>query len=286
MNLQALRQHQIPSQRVTYGAKDAILYALSLGAGIDPLDAHQLRLVYEKNLAVLPTFAAVLAHPGGWMTHPSLEVNYAKLLHGEQTLTLHRPIPSHGTVDATYQVTAVVDKGEGKGALLFFDKLLSDTQTGERMCTVTSALFLRGDGGCGSFGTPPPALPEYPAGSIEFVDELKTAANAALLYRLNGDLNPIHADPAAAAQAGFDRPLLHGLCTYGVVGYLLTRTVCEHDPARLRFLGARFSSPVFPGETIRIEGRRTNQGVHFRALVPERSAVVLTHGFAQVGPAS
>ena len=111
-----------------------------------------------------------------------------------------------------------------------------------------------------------------PSPRVEFCDELTTPLNSALLYRLNGDLNPIHVDPVAARKAGFERPILHGLCTYGVVGYLLTRSVCGHDPARLRSLGARFSAPVYPGETIRIEGCRSDGAVHFQATVPERQA--------------
>jgi acyl dehydratase len=117
----------------------------------------------------------------------------------------------------------------------------------------------------------------------EFFDELRTPLNAALLYRLNGDLNPIHADPVAARKAGFERPILHGLCTYGVVGYLLTRTVCGHDPARLLSLGARFTSPVYPGETIRVEGTRNGDSVRFQATVPERNQIVLSQGYARIG---
>ena len=119
-------------------------------------------------------------------------------------------------------------------------------------------------------------------GDLEFIDELKTPVNAALYYRLNGDRNPIHADPVAASKAGFDRPILHGLCTYGVVGYLLTRTVCNHEPSRLRSLGVRFSSPVYPGETIRVQGASSAKGVQFQAIVPERNQVGLSQGFARI----
>ena len=282
MKLQALLEHRFPPQRIAYGPKDTILYALSVGAGADPVDPHQLRLVYEKELCALPTMAAVLAHPGAWIANPVFEVNFLKLLHGEQNLTVHRPLPAKGEIAASYRVPAVVDKGEGKGALVYFEKQLADSATGELLCTVSSTLFLRADGGCGSFGTPPPPLPGGTPGTTDFADEIKSPLNAALLYRLNGDLNPIHADPDAARKAGFERPILHGLCTYGVVGYLLTRTVCGHDPARLRSLGARFSSPVYPGETIRVEGARTADGVQFQALVPERSQVVLSQGFARI----
>ena len=283
MDLQALREHRFEPKRVTYGAKDTILYALSVGVGSDPLDANQLRLAYEKGLVALPTMAAVLAHPGAWIAEPRFKVNFLKLLHGEQGLTVHRPLPAESQIEANYRVRAVVDKGEGKGALVYFEKDLEHASSGEPLCTVSSTLFLRADGGCGSFGTPPDPLPAPAAGAPEFSDEIKTAVGAALLYRLNGDLNPIHVDPAASAKAGFERPILHGLCTYGVVGYLLARTVCGNDPARLRSLGARFSSPVFPGETIRIEGRRGDGGVYFQASVPEREQVVLSQGFARVG---
>ncbi len=282
MNIDALRKHEFAPQRTTYAAKDAILYALSVGAGADPVDAHQLPLVYEPDLRVLPTMAAVLAHPGAWIANPRFEVNYLKLLHGEQGLTMHAPLPPGGDIESTYRVQAVVDKGDGKGALVYFEKQLRSTG-GQPLCTVYSTLFLRADGGCGSFGTPPAGLPADTAPAPEFFDELRTPLNAALLYRLNGDLNPIHADPVAARKAGFERPILHGLCTYGVVGYLLTRTVCGHDPARLLSLGARFTSPVYPGETIRVEGTRNADSVRFQATVPERNQIVLSQGYARIG---
>ena len=165
---------------------------------------------------------------------------------------------------------------------MYFDKVLKDLATGEALCRVSSTLFLRADGGCGSFGTPPAASPPTADGEVKFADQLQTAVNAALLYRLNGDRNPIHADPEAAVRVGFSWPILHGLCTYGIAGYLLTRTVCDDDPARLRSLSVRVSSPVYPGETIRIEGRRSARAVHFEAVVPERNQVVLSQGYARI----
>jgi acyl dehydratase len=282
MNLQALLAHRFPPQRLRYDSKDTILYALSVGVGADPSDPDQLRLVYEKNLCALPTMAAVLAHPGAWIANPAFEVDFLKLLHGEQNLTVHQPLPAEGEIEATYGIPAVVDKGKGKGALVYFEKRLANAGTRELLCTVASTLFLRADGGCGSHGTPPSPLPNDASATRQISDEIRTPVNAALLYRLNGDLNPIHADPEAARKAGFDRPILHGLCTYGVVGYLLTRTVCDHDPSRLRSLGVRFSSPVFPGETIRIEASREAEAVRFRAMVPERGQVVLSQGYATI----
>jgi acyl dehydratase len=282
MKLQALQDHRFPVQRVSYSHRDSILYALSVGVGADPLDVNQLRFAYEKSVEALPTMAAVLAHPGAWIANPAFEVDFYKLLHGEQNLIVHRALPAQAEIEASYRVPAVVDKGAGKGALVYFEKQLTDVASGEKLCTVSSTLFLRGDGGCGSFGMPPPTLPAAPISQVEFTAELKTSISAALLYRLNGDLNPIHVDPAAAAKAGFDRPILHGLCTYGVAGYLLVKTVGGSDPTKLRSLGARFSAPVFPGETIRIEGARSAEGVHFKASVPERDLVVLSQGFASL----
>jgi acyl dehydratase len=282
MKLEALRAHEFASRRLSYTDKDTILYALSVGAGENPVDAQELGLVYEKNLHALPSFAAVLAHPGAWIANPRFEVNFLKLLHGEQNLIVHRPLPAQGEIEATYGVTAVVDKGEGKGALVYFEKKLADAASGELLCTVTSTLFLRADGGCGSFGTAPAPLPVAPQAIREVIGEVATTPRSALLYRLNGDLNPIHVDPQASAKAGFDRPILHGLCTYGAVGYILTRHACGYDPSRLKSLGVRFSAPVFPGETIRVEGVRTPQGVHFQAVVPARSQVVLSQGYAAI----
>lgn len=285
MNLDALRTHRFAAQGAAYTDKDVILYALSVGAGGDTLDQSELRLVYEKDLHALPTFAAVLAHPGAWITDPKFGVNYLKLLHGEQSLEVHAPLPPSAQVEAAYRVVAVSDKGEGKGALVFFEKAISDAGSGQLLCTVSSTLFLRADGGCGGFGTPPAPLPAAPEHGFEVLDELKTGIHWALLYRLNGDRNPLHVDPAASAKAGFDRPILHGLCTYGIAGYLLVRSVCALDPARLRSLNVRFSSPVFPGESIRLEGARSPDGVFFRAVVPERNQVVLSQGFARIQPA-
>jgi len=282
VNLEALRDHRFPVTRVAYTDKDTMLYALSVGAGADPSDPRELRLVLENELCALPTIAAVLAHPGAWIAEPRFGVDYPRLLHGEQQLIVHRPLAPAGEIDASYRIAAVVDKGEGKGALLYFEKELRDAASSELLCTVWATLFMRGDGGAGSFGTPPEPLPSIPDLEFERLDELKTSIGAALLYRLNGDRNPIHADPAAAARAGFDRPILHGLCTYGVAGYLLTRTVCNHDPTRLRCLAARFSSPVYPGETIRLEAAQRSDQVFFRATVPERGELVLSQGYARV----
>jgi acyl dehydratase len=283
MKLDALREHTFPTQRMKYFDRDTMLYALSVGAGVDPLDEKELGLVYEKQLSALPTMAAVLAHPGAWIANPRFEVNFLKLLHGEQNLVVDKPLPPEGDLVATYGVRAVVDKGLERGALVFFEKKLADAGSNELFCTVSSTLFLRADGGCGNFGTPPDPLPPAPVDGFEPLGEVRTTLRSALWYRLNGDRNPIHVDPAAGAKAGFEKPILHGLCTYGVAGYVLIRAVCDYDTKRLSSLGVRFTAPVYPGETIRVEGVRVDDGVHFRAVVPERDqVVVLNQGYARI----
>jgi acyl dehydratase len=282
MNLEALKAHRFEPKRVKYTWKDTALYNFSVGGGADPLDEKELTFVYEKKLTALPTIAAVLAQPGAWIADPKFEVNFLKLLHGEQTLEVHNPIPPEGEIEGSYAVQAVVDKGKDKGALVVFEKKLTDVASNQQLCTVTSTLFLRADGGCGNYGTPPAPQPTPPTKEFAPIGEVKTGERWALLYRLNGDLNPIHIDPTAGKKAGFERPILHGLCTYGVVGYILTRTFCDYDTSRLQSLNVRFSSPVYPGETIRVEGVRDGGNVYFQAVVTERNQVVLSNGLARI----
>jgi acyl dehydratase len=255
-----------------------MLYALGLGYGSDPLDPAQLGFVYEANLRTVPSMCCVLAHPGFWAKRPELGIDWLKLLHGEQSFEIHRPIPPEGTVTASYEIAAVADKGAGKGAILHFIKTLDDANTGVRLATIRSVLFLRGDGGCGSFGDIPTearALPEQiPSQTID----IPTLPQSALIYRLSGDYNPIHADTEAAAKAGFERPILHGLCTLGIATRAVIATFGDGMPHRLKSLSARFSRPVFPGETIRTEFLPTDSQIRFRARVVERDLVVLDRG--------
>jgi acyl dehydratase len=282
MDLEALRTHRFEPRRCAYTDRDTLLYALSVGAGSAEFDQRELALLYERDLVALPTMAAVLAHPGAWIADHKFGVRFEKLLHGEQRLTVHNPLQASGELEAGYEVVAVKDKGEGKGALLYFEKRLLDVSTGRRVCTVLSTYFLRGDGGCGSFGLPPDELPEMPTEGLRVIGELVTDRRAALLYRLNGDRNPLHVDPAFAAKAGFKQPILQGLCTYGISGYLIARHLCDFDVTRLRTLSARFTSPVYPGETIRLEALAGARGVSFQARVVERDCVVLGQGLARL----
>lgn len=280
MNLEALREHKFEPTITPYSDRDVMLYALSLGVCNDPLNADELHFVYEKDLVVLPSITAVLAHPGAWIANEKFAVDFVKLLHGEQRAEYLRPLPAQGELRSEFAVSAVVDKGEGKGALVYFNKALFDNATGDHLCTVSSTLFLRGDGGAGGFGEAPPPLRSIPAREPDFVDELPTNPRSALFYRLNGDRNPIHADPEIARLAGFDAPILHGLCAYGICGFSVLRKAFAYDTTRLASLDLRFSSPVYPGETLVVEGWKSNDGVSFQAKVKERDKPVISNGFA------
>ena len=272
----------LPEIRQRLTPKDCMLYALGLGLGADPLDGKQLRFVYERDLQALPTMAVVLAPLGFWMKNPEVGVDWKKLLHGEQAIELHRPIPTEGDLIGRSRIAALVDKGKDKGALAFIERTISDAATGETIATLKSTSFLRGDGGFGGPSGPTPEPHALPARAPDIVFDQKTIPQAALIYRLSGDYNPLHADPEVAAHAGFRQPILHGLCSFGIAGHAILRTVCDYDPARLKSLKLRFSSPVYPGETIRTEMWMDGEDVSFRARVTERDIVVLNNGLARV----
>jgi acyl dehydratase len=280
---QKILNWQFPEIEHTYSERDTILYALGLGCGSDPGEAGELKYVYERGLVALPTMAVVLASPGNWLESKESTADYSKVLHGEQYLSIHRPIPAAGSVIGRGRVKDLLDKGREKGAVLYVERQILNKADGEPIATMTSAAMLRGDGGFGGKPGPQPAphaLPDRPAGlSLD----LKVAPNAALIYRLSGDRNPLHADPAAAAKGGFKLPILHGLCTYGVAGRAIIKSCCGNDPSRLKALQARFSSPVFPGETIRTEMWPESSRVSFRARVVERDVIVLNNGLATLG---
>lgn len=274
-----LMARPFPDVVQSYGIKDTILYALGLGLGQDPLDPAQLRHVYEEGLVALPTMAVVLAGPGFWLREPDTGVDWPKVLHGEQGLTLHRPLPVEGKVIGRLRIDEIIDKGAGRGALMYTTREVLDAASGDLLCSITSTSFLRGDGGFGGPTGPirqPHAVPETPP-DAHF--DWSLGQHAALLYRLNGDWNPVHADPKVATQAGFAQPILHGLASYGVAGWSLANLVCQGDAARITRLDLRFTSPVYPGETLRTEvWRRADGAAAFRVRVPARDVTVLNNG--------
>lgn len=289
-----LKQRAFAPIRQHYAERDTMLYALSLGLGSDPLDEAALPFVFEGKaggLRALPTQAVVLGYPGFWAREADTGIDWVKLLHGEQRMRLHRPLPASADIVGHNRITHLSDKGEGKGAIMVTERRL-ETAQGELLATVQQVSFLRGDGGYSlrdggqPSDAPLPALQPVPEERApDFTDTRAIRPEAALLYRLMGDYNPLHADPAVAAAAGFARPILHGLASYGLVGHALLRQCAGGDPARLRALDIRFAAPVYPGETLVTEiWRVPGQLNHFqlRARVAERDKVVLSHGWAEL----
>lgn len=266
----------------SYSARDTMLYALGVGAGADPLDASDLKFVYEDGLQALPSMAVVLGYPGFWMKNPATGINWQQLLHGEQGLVIHQPLPAAGTVIGRTRVTHIVDKGAGKGALVFSQRTVTDKASGELLATLTGTTFLRADGGFGGPAGPAPAPHPLPDRAPDASLDLATLPQAALIYRLSGDYNPLHADPKVAAGAGFPRPILHGLCTFAVASRALLRLACDNDPTKLKAMQVRFSAPVFPGETIRTEIWRDGHIISFRCKAVERDLLVLNNGRAEI----
>jgi acyl dehydratase len=264
--------------------RDTILYALGVGAGADdPTDPSELQFVYEEGLKALPTMAVVLATPGFWARDPAYGLDWKRLLHGEQSTVLHAPLPVEGALTAVFTTEAIYDKGPDKGAVVYSARRIYDGE-GRHVATSRQASFFRGDGGFGGSAEGQPKPHAIPERSPDLTLEARTRPEQALVYRLSGDYNPLHIDPDIATQAGFKAPILHGLGSYGVVGRVLLKALCDYDPTRLKRLDVRFSSPVYPGETLQIEVWREGAGrAAFRARVPERNVIVLQNGFAEFG---
>jgi acyl dehydratase len=282
INYEKLLALKIPDVEHTYTDKDAMLYALGVGLGHDPLDLKQLDFVYEKNLKALPAFAAVLGYPGFWARELDSGIDWVKIVNGEQGVVLHQPVKPSGTVIGRSRIVEAIDKGAGKGALVYTERKITDKASGTLIATVTQTTFARADGG---FGGPPresPPVHKLPDRAPDLTCDLGTRPEQATIYRLSADRNPLHIDPDVAKAAGYPRPILHGLATFGVVGHALLKAVCDYDPTRVRSFAGRFSAPVFPGETIRTEMWRDGDVVSFRALVPDRNVVVMNNGRAEV----
>ena len=267
----------IPTIRQTLRWQDTALYNFSIGLGQDPMDTAQLDFVYEPRLRAMPSMAVVLGYPGFWIRDPGTGVDWVKVVHGEQSLILHQPLPVEGELTGISRVTGIVDRGAGKGAMVYSSREVRDA-AGTLLATLEMTTFARGDGGYGGPAGPVKAPHPEPEGAPDITVDLPTRPEAAIVYRLNGDFNPLHIDPDIARAAGFERPILHGLCTFGVVCHALMRTLCDYDPARFGRMDLRFSSPVYPGETIRTEIWRQPGGAAFRARVVERDKVVVSNG--------
>ncbi len=277
---------ELPSLHFRYSQRDALLYALGVGAPADPLDSSELRFVYElhADFQVLPSFAVLFSKGliSQLMTGCIAGIHYEPmlLLHGEQELDLHRPLPASASVISRLRIAEIHDKVSG--ALIKF-AVESATEAGEKLASARTSVFIRGIGGFGgqrgeSVQLPPPPRPP------DIVHAEATVPAQALLYRLTGDANPLHADPKMAARGGYHAPILHGLCTYGFAARAIIKHCCGNDAARLRSIRARFSQPVFPGETLLTEIWSLPEGeIRFQTRSKERARVVLSHAAARLG---
>jgi len=276
-----------------YDEKDVMLYALGVGMGRDPLDEKELAFVYENNgLKVVPTFASVInrgeAPPERQRMPQKSSINFALVVDGERRITIHKPLPSKCEVVSDERMLAILDKGEGKGAILVQERVTREAGSGDKLFTIVSSIFARGDGG---FGGPSsknmsqggPELHEIPTRAPDLVKECDTRPDQAFLYALSGDRNPLHRDPAFAKMVGFPRPILHGLCSYGTACRAVLSTCAQYQPERIRQFDVRFSKPVFPGETLVVEMWQDGGTISWRASVKERpGTVVLNNGLCLI----
>ncbi|NKJ38519.1 MaoC family dehydratase [Rhizobium sp. SG570] len=280
ISARSLMEFPIPEARQTVSARDAILYALSVGYGTEPLDAAHLRRVLERDLLVVPTLANVVAHAGPWMQDAG--VNWQRLVHAEQRLTIHRPLPLDRPLLSRSRMLSIVDRGADKGMFATFERSIVTLPEETPIASIVQTNACRGDGGCGSAGVPLDPLTPVPERVADAMFSIRVPRDAALLYRLNGDLNALHVDPAYAAQAGFPRPILHGLCTFGYAGYAIGRALGAEGIADVGFIAARFTSVVFPGDRLEVDIWREDREVYFRARVPERGVTALDYGNARL----
>jgi acyl dehydratase len=281
LDLARLLAFTIPQPRQQISREQVALYALSVGLGQDPLDPLQRAFVDPTcDLRVMPTMALVLAHPGFWLGDPESGVDASNVLHADQMIELHAPLPVEGVVTSRSKIVGLVDKGPGKAALLRTETMIED-EHGTALARLLRTTFLRGGGGFG--GEDEPAAPPVPMPhrAPDHVVDQTVRPEQALLYRLNGDLNPLHADPEVARRAGFAQPILHGLCTMGFVCHALLKALAGYDEQRLRAMRLRFTGIVFPGETLRTEIWDDGS---FRARVVGRDAVVVEQGSATIAP--
>lgn len=270
-----LLNYELPEIRQRYTARDAMLYALSVGLGRDPLDACDLAYVGRRHdPLVLPYMAVVLGYPGFWLNAPDIGADTVRLLHGEQGMELFHPIPAAGELIGKTRVIEAVDKGE-KGLLLYSEKTLTDAGTGVLIARTSATHVLRGDGGMANAGKQARPAHTMPGSPPDWTVRVHTRPEQALVYRLNGDYNPLHSDPTIARAAGFPRPILHGLCTFGMVSHAVSRQLQPEAEGAVRSVSLRFSGPMYPGETLSVEVWRDGS---FRAKVVERDAIVIDNG--------
>ena len=284
LDYEKLMAWQEPEIIQRYSIQDTILYGLSLGYGSNPIDQNELCFVYEKKLEAIPSMVTILASPWGWLYRAKVGVNPTLAVHGFQGIHIHKPLPVATEVGSVLKVTGIEDKGANRGAIVWFERNLYETISGDLLATIEASMFCRGDGGFRGSKDEDGyrQLVQRPTRPPDFTRYYATLPQSALIFRLHGDLNPIHADPLVALKAGFSRPILHGLCTYGMATKAILETCCDSNPRRLKSIDTFFSAPVFPGDVIEFRIWSNHHSVYFEAVVSLRDAIVLKGGSAEV----
>jgi len=263
----------------SYTQRDSIIYGLGIGLGKDPMDATELKYVYENGLMAFPSMATNFQYKSTLLLKAKL--NMIMIVHGEQGVTLHQPMPASADVISDTKVINCFDRGASKGAIIEVETNVRLKKDNSPLCTLTNKTFARGDGGFGGEDVPA-SIPVKLNDTPDIVHEVTTTADQALIFRLSGDSNPLHSDPNFAKMAGYPKPILHGLCSYGVACRSIVETLCEKDSKKLKKFNVRFSSPVFPGETIVTEMWKKDDEIHFQSKVKERDKVVLKNGVCEI----
>lgn len=283
INCEQLMAMKKLGQKYSYSDRDVILYALGIGMGADPLDEKELAFVNEatataRPLKVVPTFASVAA---GFAEPGKFNLN-SLALDGERDITFHSTLPPAAHITADSCVIAVYDKGKHKGAVIRFQTVLKASH-GEPLATLVTSYFARGDGGFGGRSQGQPKPHQMPSRMPDRVVSIRTRPDQGLIYRLCGDRHPLHSDPESAKQFGFAKPILHGMCTYGITCRGILQTYADYDPSAFRRHAARFSSPVYPGEAVTLEIWRDGNVISFEASVKERCVTVVKNGMTMLG---
>ena len=271
-------------QKYSYGDRDVMLYAYGIGLGADPMDEKELAFVNEavatpRPLKVVPTFASVAA----WGAGPGdMNLNRVMVVDGERDITFHKPLETAAHITADSSVLAAFDKGKDKGAVIRHQTVLKNSD-GEPVATLVASRFARGDGGFGGPSDGQPEPHQVPNRAPDRTVDISTRPDQALIYRLCGDRNPLHSDPEFAKRAGFPRPILHGMCTYGITCRGVLQTYADYDATAFRRHAARFSSPVYPGETVTLELWKDGNVISFEAKVKSRGVTVIKNGMTVLG---
>lgn len=278
---QRLLDWDFGEQRHSYAARDAILYALGIGLPIAPGESGDLNFLLEDRLRVVPSFAVTLATPGMWPKKPELEIDWVKVLHMAHAARFEASLPAEAEVVSRAKIVELYDRGADKGAVCVLRRQVRDAKDGTLYCTIDQTVAMRGNGGFGGMPLPKADRPRMPDRAPDHRETVTTSPRGALIYRLSGDYNPLHADYDVARRAGYAQPILHGLASYGTACAVVLRAFCGGDPARMKSLDLRFAGVVMPGDALNFSCWKDGSRVLFEVKVGDRT--VIDQGVSELG---